>query len=126
MAGLAARWADALEYRLIRPLRRHFRFIRGHRRHDRHRRHPADQAKRGYNEPLFLGTIAAGGTLGILIPPSINLILYGLLTNTSVPELYLAGFIPGFLLAALFIVTVVIACTLRPDWGGERLQLFLG
>lgn len=43
--------------------------------------------KRGYNEPLFLGTIAAGGTLGILIPPSINLILYGLLTDTSVPEL---------------------------------------
>ena len=39
-------------------------------------------AKRSYNELLFLGTIAAGGTLGILIPPSINLILYGLLTNT--------------------------------------------
>lgn len=52
--------------------------------------------RRGYNERLFLGTIAAGGTLGILIPPSINLILYGLLTYTSVPELYLAGFIPGF------------------------------
>ena len=82
--------------------------------------------KRGYNEPLFLGTIAAGGTLGILIPPSINLILYGLLTNTSVPELYLAGFIPGFLLAALFILTVVIACTLRPSWGGERLRYSWG
>ena len=51
--------------------------------------------KRGYNESLFLGTVAAGGTLGILIPPSINLILYGLLTNTSVPELYLAGFFTG-------------------------------
>ncbi len=78
--------------------------------------------KRGYNEPLFLGTIAAGGTLGILIPPSINLILYGLLTNTSVPELYLAGFIPGFLLAALFILTVVVTCVMRPAWGGERLS----
>lgn len=78
--------------------------------------------KRGYNEPLFLGTIAAGGTLGILIPPSINLILYGLLTNTSVPELYLAGFIPGFLLAALFIATVVVTCVMRPAWGGERLS----
>ena len=78
--------------------------------------------KRGYNEPLFLGTIAAGGTLGILIPPSINLILYGLLTNTSVPELYLAGFLPGFLLAALFILTVVVMCLLRPGWGGERLS----
>lgn len=55
--------------------------------------------KRGYNERLFLGTVAAGGTLGILIPPSINLIIYGLLTDTSVPELYLAGFIPGVMLA---------------------------
>ena len=49
----------------------------------------------GYNEPLFLGTLAAGGTLGILIPPSINMIIYGVLTNTSVPKLYLAGIIPG-------------------------------
>ncbi|MFT5508739.1 MAG: C4-dicarboxylate transporter DctM subunit, partial [Hyphomicrobiaceae bacterium] len=51
--------------------------------------------KRNYNEPLFLGTLAAGGTLGILIPPSINLIIYGLITDTSVPELYLAGIFPG-------------------------------
>jgi tripartite ATP-independent transporter DctM subunit len=77
-------------------------------------------AERRYNERLFLGTVAAGGTLGILIPPSINLILYGLLTDTSVPELYLAGFIPGFMLAALFMLTVVILCLLRPGWGGVR------
>ena len=75
--------------------------------------------KRGYNERLFLGTIAAGGTLGILIPPSINLILFGLLTDTSVPELYLAGFLPGFLLAALFMVTVIVLCIAKPAWGGE-------
>ena len=79
--------------------------------------------RRGYNERLFLGTVAAGGTLGILIPPSINLILYGLLTDTSVPELYLAGFLPGFMLAALFMATVIILCVLRPDWGGERVQV---
>ncbi|MEL7414530.1 MAG: TRAP transporter large permease [Pseudomonadota bacterium] len=79
--------------------------------------------RRGYNERLFLGTVAAGGTLGILIPPSINLILYGLLTDTSVPELYLAGFLPGFLLAALFMATVVVLCVLRPGWGGERVQV---
>ena len=78
--------------------------------------------KRGYNEQLFLGTIAAGGTLGILIPPSINLILYGLLTDTSVPELYLAGFIPGFLLALLFMVTVVILCKIKTGWGGETVN----
>ncbi len=83
-------------------------------------------AKRGYNEPLFLGTIAAGGTLGILIPPSINLILYGLLTDTSVPELYLAGFLPGFLLAALFMGTVVLLCLARPAWGGEPVRATWG
>lgn len=82
--------------------------------------------KRGYNERLFLGTIAAGGTLGILIPPSINLILYGLLTDTSVPELYLAGFLPGFLLAALFMVTVIVLCIARPGWGGERVRASWG
>lgn len=79
--------------------------------------------RRGYNERLFLGTIAAGGTLGILIPPSINLILYGLLTDTSVPELYLAGFLPGFLLAALFMVTVIVLCLYRRSWGGERISV---
>ena len=51
--------------------------------------------RRGYNERLFVGTLAAGGTLGILIPPSINLIIYGLLTDTSVPQLYLAGLVPA-------------------------------
>ena len=58
--------------------------------------------KHKYNEPLFLGTIAAGGTLGILIPPSINMVVYGAMTDTSIPKLYLAGFIPGFVLSILF------------------------
>jgi C4-dicarboxylate transporter DctM subunit len=79
-------------------------------------------ARRGYNEPLFLGTLAAGGTLGILIPPSINLIIYGLLTDTSVPQLYLAGFVPGFVLASLFMLTVLIAVMIRPKWGGTPVE----
>jgi tripartite ATP-independent transporter DctM subunit len=74
--------------------------------------------KRKYDEPLFLGTIAAGGTLGILIPPSINFILYGLLTNSSVPRLYLAGFIPGATLAFFFMVIVFVACVVNPRKGG--------
>ena len=74
--------------------------------------------KRGYSEPLFLGTIAAGGTLGILIPPSINMIVYGVLTDTSIPKLYLAGFLPGFTLASLFCLVVLICCLVRPAWGG--------
>ncbi|MEZ5849740.1 MAG: TRAP transporter large permease [Hyphomicrobiaceae bacterium] len=78
--------------------------------------------KRGYNEPLFLGSIAAGGTLGILIPPSINFILYGLLTNSSVPRLYLAGFIPGILLASLFMLIVLVACIADPRKGGRAIE----
>ena len=78
--------------------------------------------KRGYSEPLFLGTIAAGGTLGILIPPSINMIVYGVLTETSIPKLYLAGFIPGFVLASLFCLVVLTCCLVRPEWGGKAPQ----
>ena len=76
--------------------------------------------KRGYGTRLFLGTLASGGTLGILIPPSINIIIYGALTDTSIPELYLAGIVPGLILAALFSLTVIIACVFRPSLGGER------
>lgn len=82
--------------------------------------------KKGYNEPLFLGSIAAGGTLGILIPPSINLIIYGVLTNTSVPRLYLAGILPGLVLATLFMVAIGLACTVRPRWGGEKIRASWG
>ncbi|HTN27445.1 MAG TPA: TRAP transporter large permease subunit [Burkholderiales bacterium] len=78
--------------------------------------------KHKYNERLFLGTLAAGGTLGILIPPSINMIIYGVMTDTSVPKLYLAGFIPGFILTVLFSLTVLIACIWKPHWGGERIE----
>ncbi len=76
--------------------------------------------KHGYSERLFLGTIAAGGTLGILIPPSINMIVYGVLTDTSIPKLYLAGFIPGLVLATLFSLTVLLLCLIRPELGGRR------
>lgn len=78
--------------------------------------------KQGYNESLFLGSIAAGGTLGILIPPSINLIIYGVLTNTSVPKLYLAGILPGILLSLSFMAAIALACIRRPAWGGKRIS----
>tara|TARA_B110000208_G_scaffold69623_1_gene89816 strand:- start:26313 stop:27596 length:1284 start_codon:yes stop_codon:yes gene_type:complete len=77
--------------------------------------------KMGYNRKLFLGTLASGGTLGILIPPSINIIIYGALTNTSIPELYLAGIIPGIILAVLFSTTVILACVWRPEFGGTKI-----
>jgi len=78
--------------------------------------------KRNYNESLFLGSLAAGGTIGILIPPSINLIIYGLLTDSSVPELYLAGIIPGIILSTLFMAVIILTCLFRPSWGGSPVK----
>ena len=79
--------------------------------------------KRGYHTPLFLGSLAAGGTLGILIPPSVGLIIYGLLTNTSVPKLYLAGILPGLVLAGLYSLTIVLLCLANKGWGGQKIQI---
>ena len=78
--------------------------------------------KRNYHEKLFLGSLAAGGTLGILVPPSINLIIYGLLTDSSVPELYLAGIFPGITLAILFMGVIAVACIWKKDWGGDKVE----
>jgi len=68
-----------------------------------------EMRKRGYSPGLASGLIAAGGTLGILIPPSVTLIIYGIIVEQSIGKLFLAGVIPGFLLAFLFAVWVVIA-----------------
>ena len=61
-----------------------------------------EMRKRGYPTGLATGAIAAGGTLGILIPPSVTMILYGVVTETSIARLFLAGFLPGLLLSTLF------------------------
>lgn len=76
--------------------------------------------KLGYDPKLFSGAIAAGGTLGIMIPPSINLIVYGFLTQSSIPQLFLAGLIPGLGLALAFLIITAIICTIRPELGGNR------
>lgn len=75
-----------------------------------------------YNEGFFAASIAAGGTLGILIPPSINLIVYGFLTNTSIPKLFLAGIIPGILLAGIFMIIIFIFCIFKPDIGSSSVK----
>lgn len=75
--------------------------------------------KLGYDPKLFSGAIAAGGTLGIMIPPSINLIVYGFLTETSIPRLFLAGLIPGLLMALAFMAVTVILCKIKPTLGGS-------
>jgi tripartite ATP-independent transporter DctM subunit len=74
--------------------------------------------KLGYDEKVFAGSIAAGGTLGIMIPPSINLIIYGFLTETSIPRLFAAGLVPGLLLALMFMAAVAAIALAAPRLAG--------
>ena len=64
--------------------------------------------QRGYSERMVIGSLAAGGTLGILIPPSISLIIYGVLVEESIGRLYMAGFVPGMVLTLSFIVMILL------------------
>jgi TRAP-type mannitol/chloroaromatic compound transport system permease large subunit len=69
----------------------------------------------GYNQNLAIGVICASGSLGTMIPPSIVLIIYGLITETSIKALFTASFIPGFMLASFFILYIVVRTQLRPQ-----------
>src|SRR5262245_35134584 len=73
-----------------------------------------EMERRGYSRPLTFGSLAAGGTLGILIPPSVPMIIYGVMTETSIGHLYMAGILPGVLLALLFAVYVIVYASLWP------------
>ncbi len=87
--------------------------------------------KRGYDKIMVTGVIQAGSTLGIMLPPSVVLVLYGMIARQPVGQLWLAGVGPGFLLAVLFIVYIVIRCHLQPHLGPplaleERQQITWG
>lgn len=71
----------------------------------------------GYDDRLATGSVAAGGTLGILIPPSTGFVIYAILTEESIGRLFLAGVFPGILLAALFMLTIYIQTKINPDLG---------
>lgn len=91
----------------------------------------------GYSQNLAIGTICASGSLGTMIPPSIVLIIYGLITETSIKALFTASFLPGFMLASFIILYIIIRTQLRPQdaplpepvegepYGLEKLKLFL-
>lgn len=74
-----------------------------------------EMKKYGYRDSLATGVVAAGGSIGILIPPSVIFIVYGIMTEQSIGKLFMAGIVPGILLTGLFILTVVIWAVLKPD-----------
>jgi tripartite ATP-independent transporter DctM subunit len=73
--------------------------------------------KYGYNDSLATGAIAAGGTLGILIPPSVPMVIYGIITETDIGKLFMAGILPGSLLVALYMASIYVVTFFRPEWG---------
>jgi tripartite ATP-independent transporter DctM subunit len=74
-----------------------------------------EMTARGYDRRMVVGSLAGGGTLGLLIPPSLSLLIYGALTETSIGRLFLAGLVPGLLFAALFMGYILLRCWSRPD-----------
>ena len=76
-----------------------------------------EMMKYKYNPSLATGCVAAGGTLGILIPPSIGFVIYGILTEQSIGKLLMAGLLPGLLLSGLFILSIIIMCMIKPSMG---------
>jgi C4-dicarboxylate transporter, DctM subunit len=76
-----------------------------------------EMLKYEYDPSLATGCVAAGGTLGILIPPSIGFVIYGILTEQSIGKLLMAGLLPGILLSALFILVILIMCIFKPELG---------
>jgi tripartite ATP-independent transporter DctM subunit len=73
--------------------------------------------KRGYDKRMVTGVIQAGSSLGILVPPSVVLVLYAMIARQPVGQLWLAGVVPGLIMAALFIVYIVVRCRLNPSLG---------
>jgi tripartite ATP-independent transporter DctM subunit len=70
---------------------------------------------RGYSKQLALGCICAGGGLATLIPPSVVFIMYGLTAGVSIGQLYMAGIVPGLMLAAMYITYIIVVCKLKPE-----------
>ena len=81
-----------------------------------------EMRKRNYHAGFAAGTIAAGGTIGIMIPPSVIFVLYGIMTETDIAKLFFAGVLPGLLAIAMYSVTIQLVGLARPQWmpRGER------
>ena len=71
-------------------------------------------ARYGYSDKLATGALAAGGTIGVLIPPSVIMLIYGILTETSIGDLFIAGILPGILLTLFFMITILVMIWIDP------------
>ena len=76
-----------------------------------------EMLKRGYDKRMITGVVQAGSSLGILIPPSVVLVLYGMIARQPVSKLWLAGLLPGIMMASLFIIYIYVRCRLQPELG---------
>ncbi len=76
-----------------------------------------EMLKRGYDKVMITGVVQAGSSLGILVPPSVVLVLYGMIARQPVSKLWLAGAMPGLMMASLFIIYIVIRCKIQPELG---------
>lgn len=74
-----------------------------------------EMVKRGYHKETVVGSLAGGGTLGLLIPPSLSFLIYGALTETSIGRLFIAGIIPGLMVALLFMAYILVLCLRNPS-----------
>ena len=77
----------------------------------------APMRRLGYSDALSTGSVASAGVLGVLIPPSVPLVIYGLMTDTDIRKLFIATVVPGLLLTLFFIISVAVTIALRPHWG---------
>ena len=81
-----------------------------------------EMREHGYDDGLSCGSIAAGGTLGILIPPSTGFIIFGIVSGASIGKLFAAGIIPGIILAICYIISIAVVVKIHPEWAPGRMK----
>ena len=79
--------------------------------------HIPEMLKRNYDKRMITGVVQAGSSLGILIPPSVVMVLYGMIARQPVSKLWMAGILPGLLMALLFLIYIYVRCKLQPELG---------
>ncbi|MDT3701055.1 MAG: TRAP transporter large permease [Thermincola sp.] len=85
-----------------------------------------EMTKRGYSPDFATGVVAAGGALGIMIPPSITFVIYGIITENSISKLFIAGIVPGLMISALLCLFIILRVKMNPSIAGETFEAITG